>query len=147
MSDIHIGILELKKCLKTNGYLLVELPYDKFRVSRFHKTSLYESYLSIVYRSLILFKFLDFLTGVWRQFFNKIPFFGIVKQSEHINYFDDLALVKLIQNHKLEVLYVSKPQRKSFVGIIKQGRFGVVARKTRLTDSIRAAIERLRLCF
>lgn len=130
MSDINIGILELKKCLKTNGYLLMELPYDKFKVSRFHKTSLYESYLSIVYRSLILFKFLDFLTGIWRQFFNKIPFFGIVKQSEHINYFDNLAAVQLIQNHKLEIIHVSKPQRKSFVGIIKQGRFGVVARKT-----------------
>jgi hypothetical protein len=69
------------------------------------------------------------VTGVYRQFFNKIPFFGVVKQSEHINYFDDLAIVKLIQDHNFEILYSSKPQRKSFVGIIKQGRFGIVAQK------------------
>lgn len=109
MSDINIEILELKKCLKTNGHLLVDPPYEKFWVSHFHKTSLYDSYLSILYKSLNLFKFLDFLTGVWRHFLNKIPFFGIVKQSEHINYLDYLAIVKLIQNHKLKFLHVSKP--------------------------------------
>jgi SAM-dependent methyltransferase len=129
MSDINNGVIELKKCLKRNGFLLVELPYDRFKVSRFHRTSLYRTYLSVLYRSLILFRLIDFVTGVYRQFFNKIPFFGVVKQSEHINYFDDLAIVKLIQDHNFEILYSSKPQRKSFVGIIKQGRFGIVAQK------------------
>ena len=129
--EINASIQEMKSCLEDNGHLLIELPYDIFKVSRFHKTSLYKSYLAFVYKFKILFVLTDFVSGISRQFFNRIPFFGVVKQSEHINYFKPESLNSLLERHGFEIKSAKEPIRKSFVGLIKQGKFGVVARKLR----------------
>jgi len=128
--DIDYSISEMSSCLEDNGHLLIELPYDIFKVSRFHKTSLYKRYLGFVYKYKILFIFCDFISGIFRQFFNRIPAFGVVKQSEHINYFVPESLITLLQDHGFQIKSTKSPKRKSFVGLIKQGRFGVVAIKS-----------------
>jgi SAM-dependent methyltransferase len=128
--EVNDSIREMKSCLKDNGHLLIELPYDIFNVSRFCKTDLYKRYLSFIYKFKTLFILSDFVSGIFRQFFNSIPPFGVVKQSEHINYFKLKSLTKLLEDHGFEIKSEKAPIRKSFVGLIKQGKFGVVAVKS-----------------
>lgn len=129
ISDIESNINQMKSCLVSGGHLLIELPFDIFRVSRFHKSFFYERYLRVVYRRRSLFIFLDFITGISRQFFNRIPSLGIVKQSEHINYFNLESIEIMLKDRGFTIKSSSKPERKSFVGFIKQGKFGLVAQK------------------
>jgi hypothetical protein len=75
-----------------------------------------------------LFIFVDFLSGAYRQIFKRIPWFGIVKQSEHINYFNVKSLRVFAELRGLEVLFVSEPDLKYKVGKIFQGRLACIAR-------------------
>jgi len=126
VSDINENLKEMRNCLRERGHLLIELPFDGFRVSRFHRSSIYRKYLSLIYRVKPLFISIDFFTGLYRQFFNRIPFFGIVKQSEHINYFTPIGLINLVENQGFFVKFATDPERRNFVGLIKQGRFGII---------------------
>jgi len=76
------------KLIRPGGYLLLEVPLDSFQVSGFHRTVLYKHFISLLMRRKFLFILFDFLSGVFRNYFHKVPTFGIVKQSEHINYFE-----------------------------------------------------------
>ncbi len=128
--EINDSVSEMYSCLEDNGHLLIELPYDIFKVSRFHKTNLYKKYLVFVNKFKTLFILCDFVSGLYRQFFNRIPALGVVKQSEHINYFKPESIVTLLENHGFEIKAVKAPIRKSFVGLIKQGKFGFVGLKS-----------------
>ena len=79
----------------TYDYVYLEVPHDSFKVSKFHKTTFYKRYLRSVRKSKTLFVLLDFITGVIRNYLGLVPWFGIVKQSEHINYFSSLSILKL----------------------------------------------------
>lgn len=83
------------------GIIYLEVPNDIFKVSKFHSTSFYQSFLKTISKSYFLFIAFDFAGGVYRNFFKRIPFFGIVKQSEHINYFTIKSLRILFENHDL----------------------------------------------
>ena len=75
-----------------------------------------------------MFVLLDFVTGVYRQVFKRVPWFGIIKQSEHLNYFNVKSLRAFAEIHGLDVLYMSEPDTKYKVGRIFQGRLACVAR-------------------
>ena len=95
LSILHRVIDQLSSALHEHGVLYLEVPLDSFKISRFHTSSTYKRYLEIISSKKLLFIFIDFLTGITRQFFGRIPWFGIVKQSEHINYFNKIALQTL----------------------------------------------------
>lgn len=128
VSNINLNLREMGECLEKDGYLLIELPFDSFRTHSFHKTDLYRRYLDRIFAHKFLFITMDFFSGLYRQFFNKIPLFGIIKQSEHINYFTPQALIMSVEKSGFTVVYNTIPERKNYVGLIKQGRFGLVAR-------------------
>jgi hypothetical protein len=129
VSDIDLGIQLMSDCLEIGGHLLIELPYDIFRVSWIHKSKIYMRYLKLIYSNKFLFILIDFLSGLHRQLFNHIPWFGVVKQSEHLQYFVPRTVTELLESKDFEILFFSPPNRSSFVGFIKQGKFGIVAKK------------------
>jgi hypothetical protein len=131
VSDINLNLREMGGCLEDEGYILIELPFDDFRTHSFHKTDSYLWYLDFIFAHKFLFIVMDFFSGLYRQFFNKIPLFGVIKQSEHINYFTPQALIKCVENNGFKVVYNTTPERKNYVGLIKQGRFGLVAQMNR----------------
>lgn len=88
--------LDLKKS-SNGGWIYIEVPNDSFEVTKWHNSSTYRSFLNLISRNYIMFIFFDFLGGVYRNFFKKIPFFGVVKQSEHINYFSPQSLAICFQ--------------------------------------------------
>ncbi len=120
---------EMDSALKSDGFLYVEVPQDHFKTSRFHRSNLYSSYLDYVVRHRLLLVLLDFTSGVLRQFFGRIPFFGIVKQSEHINYFSLDSITSILAKMEYEVLHTSGIERDLKQRKIKIGRMGILARK------------------
>jgi hypothetical protein len=81
----------------SSSYVYIEVPNDLIKSSNFHKTLYYKRYLQIISKSKWLFICLDFLSGLSRNFLGFIPWFGVVKQSEHINYFTNNSLERLIR--------------------------------------------------
>jgi len=115
--------------LTDNGYLYLEVPLDRFKTSHFHKTLTYKLYLLLLIRILPLFIVVDFLTGMYRLFFRRIPFWGIVKQSEHLNYFSKKSLLALV-GEELDVIGVTAPDLHFGQGRIRVGRIALVAQKS-----------------
>ena len=95
-------VFELINMLAKDGILYIEVPLDNFKVHVFHKTNMYRKYLKLIQRTKIIFVILDFLSGAYRRYFRTIPFFGIVKQSEHINYFGEKSLTELVAEKNLD---------------------------------------------
>lgn len=113
VNDINQVLESIIKVLHPLGYIYLEVPMDKFQVSKHCKSTLYRNYLTYISRKKILFCFIDFLTGVWRSVFSRIPFWGIIKQSEHINYFDVGTLSALVAQFNLEpIVFFENPSER-----------------------------------
>ena len=126
MSDLD-SIIELMQIKNSaQGCILIEVPLDGFKISKFHRTHFYKSYLGAIVRLRFIFISLDFISGVYRQFFGRIPWFGIVKQSEHVNYFNVQSLERFLTLHGSKVLFTSTPDKKYKVGNIRQGRLASI---------------------
>ena len=103
VSDLREMVLELNDHLSEDGLIYIQVPQDLFTTSTFHKTLIYKKYLSFLSTTRYFFLFIDFLTGIYRLIFSRIPFWGICKQSEHINYFtiNSLKLICLQASPKV----------------------------------------------
>ncbi len=129
----HLPVLQgqaesMSNLLTNDGYLYLEVPLDRFKTSAFHKTPIYKFYLRFLIRILPLFIVTDLLTGMYRLLFRRIPFWGIVKQSEHLNYFSKKSLLALI-GAEVEVIGVTEPDLNFGQGRIRVGRIALFAQK------------------
>lgn len=128
ISDFNMVLLEILENLNDGGYLYLEVPVDKFEVTQFHSSGIYKSFLNLLQSRKTLFMFFDFITGLSRTLWSKIPSFGIVKQSEHVSYFNRKSLEKLAEKLNLKTLsYVE--QKELSQGRIKIGSQGILLQK------------------
>jgi Methyltransferase domain len=118
---------EIRRTIAEGGILYVEVPLDLFRVSRFHASARYQSYLRRLVRRRVPFVASDFLTGISRQFRASVPRFGVVKQSEHINYFSDRSLLAALTASGFSVV-AQRSDDNAKVGGLRMGCLGVAAR-------------------
>jgi hypothetical protein len=86
--------------------------------------------LRLLRRSRWAFIAADFATGVARQFSRRVPLLGVVKQSEHINYFDEPSLRRLLQRAGFTVI-IMRSDVDARAGSFRLGRMGVVAKRMR----------------
>jgi len=99
-------------------------------VSPFHASTRYERFLHRLVQHRFPFVVLDFLSGVSRQFRSSIPRFGVIKQSEHINYFSPRSVASALKASGFTV--VSEAQDPNLkVGGLRMGCYGVAARVER----------------
>lgn len=116
LNEPAVEISRILKTLRRGGILYIEVPLDSFKVTKFHRSRIYLKMLRLLrFRSQFwsrVFMLLDFISGVSRNFFGVIPAFGIVKQSEHINYFNANSLRTLLEK-EFEVIniYENKKQK------------------------------------
>ena len=103
-----------------NGIFYIELPMDGFKVGKWAKSRTYYYYLFALSKIPLLFILVDFYSGIFRNYFRRIPFMGIVKQSEHINYFSQESISKLIEK-RLDVQYISDENLNEKYGHYKLG--------------------------
>jgi SAM-dependent methyltransferase len=118
---------DIRRAIADDGIIYVEVPLDRFRVSRFHGSIHYQRYLEKLIRHRFPFVSLDFLSGVSRQFGLSIPRFGVVKQSEHINYFSAHSLETALTVSGFTVVSEGS-DKNAKVGGLRIGCYGVAAR-------------------
>jgi SAM-dependent methyltransferase len=83
---------EIRRKISPRGLLYIEIPLDAFRVAAFHSGIRYRDYLARLVRSRAGFVAMDLITGLSRRYRSRVPRLGVVKQSEHINYFSPSSL-------------------------------------------------------
>jgi hypothetical protein len=127
MPNLETALDDMRSKLREGGFLHLEVPIDRFTTSKLHKSYLYRNYLHFLTRHRRMFVSIDFVSGAYRQVTGRIPWFGIVKQSEHINYFDSKSLRRFVDIHGGNVIYMSREDLKYKVGRIRQGRLACVA--------------------
>jgi hypothetical protein len=127
LPDPLAPLRDIRRVISSDGVIYVEVPLDRFRVSSFHTSSRYQQYLRRLVRHRAGLIACDFFSGVSRQFGFSIPTFGVIKQSEHINYFSIGSLKEALKTAGfLVVAQSSDPDLK--VGGLRMGCLGVAAR-------------------
>ena len=118
------------RSLPTTDSSMSRSRWTSLRPIRSHNSLRYRRYLQLLSRHRGLFIPMDFVTGVWRQYRHAIPRLGIVKQSEHINYFSPDALRDLLVRTGFSVV-AERTDPRAQVGGLRIGRYGAAARPAR----------------
>ncbi len=118
---------DIKRAIADNGILYVEIPLDRFRVAKFHATTRYQRYLRNLVQHRVPFVGSDFLSGLSRQYRSSIPRFGVIKQSEHINYFSGRSLQAALTAAGFTIVAQCSDEHAK-VGGLRMGCYGVAAR-------------------
>jgi SAM-dependent methyltransferase len=129
LSDFQTVVDDIYSSIKKGGYFYLEVPLDGFKVKTFHGKRIYNSYLQFVQSKRSILILANFLTGVFRQLFRRIPYIGVIQQSEHINYFGQKSLEILLKRSGFEVLSVQGPDFGFQQGKIRLGRIGILSKK------------------
>jgi len=117
---------EVRQAIDPQGVLYVEVPLDTPRLHTWHSRDAYQRYLVQISKTRWPLVASDFASGVSKQVGLRIPRLGVVKQSEHINYFTDRSLRTLLTKAGFNVLaYAAEP--KASVGGLRLGKLGMVA--------------------
>jgi SAM-dependent methyltransferase len=126
LNDPAALLREVRQVIDAEGVLYVEVPMDLPRLHHWHAREPYKRYLAHVARTRWPLVASDFLSGVSRQAGLRIPRLGVVKQSEHINYFTERSLKTLLTVAGFSVL-TSLAEPKASVGGLRLGKLGMVA--------------------
>jgi len=126
LNDPVTLLTEVRQVIDPQGVLYVEVPLDMPRLHKWHARDAYQKYLAEVGRTRWPLVVSDFVSGGSRQIGLRIPRLGVVKQSEHINYFTDHSMKALLTKAGFSVLtYAAEP--KASVGGLRLGKLGMVA--------------------
>jgi hypothetical protein len=129
LSDFQTVIDEIYGSVKKGRYFYLEVPLDGFNAKTFHRSGIYNSYLQLIKSKRSVLILANFITGVFRQLFRRIPLLGVIQQSEHINYFGQKSLEILLKRSGFEVLSVQGPDFGFQQGKIRLGRIGILSKK------------------
>jgi hypothetical protein len=129
LSEFERVVHEIYSSIKKGGYFYLEVPLDGFKVRTFHGKRIYSKYLNLIQSRKSILIIANFVTGVFRQLFRRIPFVGVIQQSEHINYFGQKSLEILLKRSGFQILSVQGPDFGFQQGKIRLGRIGILARK------------------
>lgn len=114
--------------ISSGKFLYIEVPQDFFEISKFHASDIYRRYLKFVESKKLLFILIDFLTGIHRLCFRRIPIWGILKQSEHINYFRVKTLHSLLGDEDFKIVAMTDDSF-SGQGRIRMGSIRLIAQR------------------
>lgn len=119
---------EAVDALAPGGYLYVEVPLDRPRVRPSHREARHARWTLRLSRSRLAFTAADFASGVSRQRGWRVPHLGVIKESEHINYFSPASLDRLLGSAGLRVL-AERSEPNATMGGLRLGRLGMVAQR------------------
>jgi SAM-dependent methyltransferase len=126
LNDPVALLRKVRQVIDPEGVLYLEVPMDMPRLHKWHARDLYRRYLVRVGKTRWPLVVSDFVSGVSRQIGLRIPRLGVVKQSEHINYFTDRSLQAILTRAGFSVVaFVAEP--KAQVAGLRLGKLGMVA--------------------
>lgn len=120
---------EIFEYLEQGGHAYLEIPLDSPKLRKFHASQKYLRYLKRISSDKKMWITFDFWTSICRQLGLKVPRYGAVKESEHINYFTPEAVKILMENNGFTVISLKEtPSVK--IGFMSLPVLGVLVRKT-----------------
>jgi hypothetical protein len=129
LPEIKPTIRSIASKITQRGYIYIEVPQDSHKSSPFHRGTSYRSWLKFLSFHSKFFILVDFIGGVGRQFFGRLFWFGITKQSEHINYFNKKNLEYLLKSEGFTIVYTSNSDRSLKQGRLRLGRLAIIGQK------------------
>jgi SAM-dependent methyltransferase len=126
LSEPRRLLSDIRRVLAPTGILYVEVPLDRPRVYAWHRTRAYAKWLKIVSGRRWSFIPLDFASGIAKQRGWTLPRLGVVKESEHINFFSSRSLRSLLESGGFKVVAeLAEPHAR--MGKLRFGRLGMAA--------------------
>lgn len=128
LPDPRSVLNEIWSILADDGRLYVELPADRPRTSRLHTGVRFRRGLDGLARHRRPFVAADFVSGAIRQFGIPVVPLPVIKQSEHLNYFNRRSVTELLQSTGFIPEHIASDPRGKPNGL-RMGLLAVVARK------------------
>ena len=105
--------------LKPGGLLYIEIPLDRpVNIGRVFSTRMYMKYTKILCRIPPLFVTADLLSLVSRRFLGRPVPGAIIKQNEHINFFDGATIASVVETLGFELIHESVYKPSSGVPVL-----------------------------
>jgi hypothetical protein len=122
-------VAELCSHLHVGGMIYIEVPLDCPKIKKSHSQISYQEYLlKLSNRTQFIRILFDFITGINRQFGREISKYGLVKQSEHINYFSKRSLDEILSKSGMTAV-ASNSNPDASTGGLRLGKLGILAIK------------------
>lgn len=91
--------------LKTGGLLYIEIPLDRpVKISPLFSAPLYTKYTKLLCKVTPLFVIADLASLVTRKFFGRPMLGSVIKQNEHINFFDGATITSVVETLGFELI-------------------------------------------
>lgn len=97
----------IRNLIKINGYVYIEVPNEQFKF-KLTDGKIFDSYISFVIKHHPVFNIIDALSLFLRLRFRFLPFWGIMKLHEHINFFSINSLIRLLENNGFKVIKIEE---------------------------------------
>jgi hypothetical protein len=114
--------------LLPGAILYLEVPLDAPAIAQGFSMTRNEKLVATALKSKLFTIFIDFLTGLRRNFGIPLNSFSLLKESEHINYFNEKSLEMIVRRAGFEVLEIDTNDEAK-TGNFRLGKMGLVARK------------------
>lgn len=126
LPDPLAAVRDVRAAIAEGGTLYAEVPLDRFSTTAFHASPRYAGYLRGLTRHRWPFVAADLVTGLARQRWRHVPSLGVVKESEHLNYFSPRSLEALLAAAGFERV-TERSDPAATVGGLRLGRHALVA--------------------
>lgn len=118
VSDPLAILRKIRGILSTNGYLLLEVPYESFYYRNWFGDSITQKYLNLLTHSpKQVVKVVDLYSTVSKVKLHLIPPMGFVKLHEHINFFSENSFYPLLKSAGFSVIALEKHNQHSQAGL------------------------------
>ena len=105
--------------LQPGGLLYIEIPLDRpSNIGRVFSRPVYMGYTRVICKVPLLFVVADLLSLVSRRFFGRPVPGSVIKQNEHINFFDGATIASVVEVLGFEILRESVYKPSSGVSIL-----------------------------
>jgi hypothetical protein len=99
------NIKNAARALEQGGFLYIEIPLDRpVKIAQIFSTRVYARYVKLLCRIPMLFVFADLLSLVSRRFVGRPIPGAVIKQNEHINFFDGLTITNVVESMGFELI-------------------------------------------
>ena len=102
------NIENASRALKPGGLLYIEIPLDRpLNISRLFSTPLYMKYTEFLCKATPFFVIADLLSLISRRFLGRPIPGAVIKQNEHINFFDGASINFVVETFGFELIHES----------------------------------------
>ena len=113
------NIVNAAKSLSSGGLLYIEIPLDRpVNIGRIFSTRFYLKYTQLLCKAPYLFVLADFVSLVSRRFLKRPIPGAVIKQNEHINFFDGKTIAAVVETLGFELIHESEYKPSSGVPVL-----------------------------